>query len=168
MIRASKAKVPEDAGDGEVLTLSGTPPASLQQLWFAVQRLSWTSLVIMPAGPETSAFEVATTLHEIGKLTMGDRLRLIDARGVKLTGTAAVILDMSSAAPVRAAQDPRNERVLVLIDWVLAEPSGVPIALAADAALLCVELGKTTVAGARETVQLVGRQRFVGCITYSP
>ena len=167
MTRASKAKVAED-GVGEPLTWAGTPPVSLQQLWFAVQRLEWSSLVIMPAGPETSAFEVATTLHEIGKLTMGDRLRLLDARGVKLTGTAGVILDMSRAAPVRDTQDPRNERVLVLIDWVLAQPSGVPIALAADAAVLCVELGTTTVANARETVQLVGRQRFVGCITYSP
>ena len=39
------------------------------------------------------------------------------------------------------------------------------MALAADAALLCVEMGTTAIAAARETMQIVGAQRFLGCIT---
>jgi len=164
MTRSSKVKLAEEV-PGDALPWAGAPPVSLQQLWFAVQRLEWSSLVVMPSGPESSAFEVARALHEVGKLTMGDRLLLLDARGVKLTGTAPLILEMTNPSPVRTASDPRSERVLVLIDWVLAQPSGVPIALAADAALLCVELGKTTVDSARETIQLIGAQRFLGCVT---
>ncbi|MGZ3446883.1 MAG: hypothetical protein ACXU88_14450, partial [Myxococcaceae bacterium] len=58
-----------------------------------------------------------------------------------------------------------SERVLVLIDSVIARPSGIPVALAADAVVLCLTLGKTPVAAARETLKLIGAQRFVGCIT---
>jgi len=164
MSRAIKVKLAEEVPADSPPGGSG-PPVSLQHLWFTLQRQEWSSLVVMPAGPESSALEVAQTLHELGKLTMGERLRLLDARGVPLSGTAAFILEMTGSSPVRPAQDARGERVLVVVDWVLAEPSGIPIALAADAVLLCVQLGKTTIASAREVIGLIGAQRFLGCIT---
>ena len=73
-----------------------------------------------------------------------------------------LILEMTGGGLTRGAG---GERVLVVIDSVLSHPSGVPVALAADAALLCVEMGKTSIAAARETLQIVGAQRFLGCIT---
>ena len=142
------------------------PPVSVQQLWLAIQKQEWSSLVLVPTGPGISAFEAARTLHQTGQLIMGDRLRLIDARGINLTGTVPLILEMTSPSPVRPASEPRSERTLVVIDSVLSQPSGIPIALAADAALLCVELGRTVVTEARETLRLIGLQRFVGCLTF--
>ncbi|HUM09629.1 MAG TPA: hypothetical protein VLT82_01645 [Myxococcaceae bacterium] len=141
------------------------PALPMQQLWFSIQRLPWASLVLVPADPGTSSQEVGKALHDVGKLTMGDRLRMLDARGLQLPATAPLILDMSGAAPVRPAATEWSERVLVLVDSVLSQPSGIPIALAADAVVLCLTLGKTPVAAARETVKLIGAQRFVGCIT---
>ena len=146
---------------------STAPPRSLQRLWFAIQRLEWSTLVVLPAGPEISAHAFGGPLHQVGALAMGDRLRLIDATTVELRETAPLILDMASASPVRAAA-PRNERVMVLLESVLSRPTGIPIALAADAAVLCVELGKTTLASARETIEIVGAQRFVGCVVLPP
>jgi hypothetical protein len=164
MSRAIKVELAEEVS-GDTQSGGSGPPVSLQQLWFTLQREEWSSLVVMPAGPETSALDVARTLHELGKLTMGERLRLLDARGVPLSGTAPFILEMTGSSPVRPAQDARSERVLVVVDWVMAEPSGIPIALAADAVLLCVQLGKTTFASARHVIELIGAQRFMGCIT---
>lgn len=146
---------------------AGAPSVSIQQLWLTIQRQEWSSLLLMPTGPTSSAFEVAQSLHEVGKLTMGERLRLLDARGIKLTGIAPLILEMTGPSPVRPVSDPRTERTLVVIDSVLSHPAGIPVALAADAALLCVELGRSRVTEARETLELVGLQRFVGCITFS-
>ncbi len=144
----------------------GVPPAlARQQLWFSIQRFDWSSLVLVPADPDTSALEVARALHEVGRLTMGDRLRLLDGRGLKLPATAPMILDMSGAAPVRPAGTEWSERVLVVVDSIIAHPSGIPVALAADAVVLCLTLGKTPVASARETLKLIGSQRFIGCIT---
>lgn len=144
---------------------ASSPALPMQQLWFSIQRLPWASLVLLPADPETSAQDVGKALHEVGRLTMGERLRMLDARGVQLPSTAPLILDMSGVTPVRPAGSEWSERVLVLVDSILARPSGIPVALAADALVLCLTLGKTPIAAARETLRLVGAQRFVGCIT---
>ena len=107
-------------------------------------------------------------LYDVGRLALGENLRLVDARDVKLTRTAALILEMTAGLSPHAAGAPSGERLLVLIESVLSHPSGVPVALAADAALLCVEMERTSIAAARETVQIVGAQRFLGCITLPP
>jgi len=144
----------------------GAPPAlPRQQLWFSIQRFDWSSLVLLPADPDTSAFELGRALHEVGRLTMGDRLRLLDARDIKLAATAPMILDMSGATPVRPAGTEWSERVLVVVDSIVSLPSSIAIALAADAVVLCLTLGKTPLATARETMKLIGPQRFIGCIT---
>ena len=54
-----------DAAD---LQPAGTPPAlPVQQLWFSIQRHPWSSLVLVPADHETSAFELGRTLYEVGR-----------------------------------------------------------------------------------------------------
>lgn len=138
----------------------------MQQLWFTIQRLQWASLVIVPADGNSSAEEFGRPLYEVGKLAMGDRLRLLDARELKVDRTASLILDMTGAnRPHNAPSREWSERVLVMVESVLAVPSAIPVALAADAAILGIELGKTSIAGARETISLVGAHRFLGCVT---
>jgi hypothetical protein len=144
---------------------AGIPSLSLQQLWFSLQRREWSSLVAVPADRDMSVMDFGRPLYEVGRLAMGDKLRLVDARDVKLTRTADLILEVTGGGSTRGFGAQTGERVLVLIESVLSHPSGVPLALAADAALLCVEMGKTSIAAARETLQIVGAQRFLGCIT---
>jgi len=150
----------------QTLPWTGVPPLSIQQLWFSIQRVEWATLAIIPAGPETSALDFGRPLYEVGKLAMGERLRLLDARTVKLSGVAPLIVDMvTPPAGPRSTNVQWSERAMVLVESVLVQPAAVPVALAADAALLCVELGKTSMASARETLDIVGRQRFIGCVT---
>ena len=119
-------------------------------------------LVSLELVDEDDSFQLRAA-GDVGRLAMGDNLRLVDAREVKLTRTAPLIVEMTGAG--RGPGSKGGERVLVVIDSVLSHPSGVPVALAADAALLCVEMGKTSLTAARETLQIVGAQRFLGCIT---
>ena len=73
---------------------------------------------------------------------MGDRLRLLDARELKAERTASLILDMTGAnRPHNAGSREWSERVLVMVESVLTAPSAIPVALAADAAILGIELG---------------------------
>jgi hypothetical protein len=168
MTRSTTFKL-ADSAPAETANWPGVPPLSMQQLWFSIQRLQWASLVIVPADGNSSAIDFGKPLYEVGKLAMGDRLRLLDARDVKLDRTAPLILDMTGASKPHAAGSQQwSERALVMIESVLATPSAIPIALAADAAVLCVELGKTSLAGARETIQILGTRRFLGCITLPP
>jgi hypothetical protein len=57
---------------------------------------------------------------------------------------------------------------IVILDSVLSNPAGIPVALAADAALLCVALGQTDFESAERTVELIGAERFVGSVTIAP
>jgi hypothetical protein len=163
MSRAPKVE-PEDS-PAEDPAWAGIPSLPLQQLWFSLQRREWSTLVAIPADRNLSVMDFVRPLYEVGRLAMGDKLRLVDAREVKLTRTAPLILEMTGGGPSRGPGGQSGERVLVVIESVLSHPSGVPLALAADAALLCVEMGKASISAARETLQLVGAQRFLGCIT---
>jgi hypothetical protein len=166
MPRATKFK-PEDS-PAQDPAWAGIPSLSMQQLWFSLQRREWSTLVAVPADRDMSVMDFGRPLYEVGRLAMGEKLRLVDARDVKLTRTAPLILEMTGGGSTRGPAGQTGERVLVLIESVLSHPSGVPVALAADAALLCVEMGKTSIAAARETVRIVGAQRFLGCITLPP
>jgi len=136
----------------------GMPPVVLQQLWFALQRLEWNSLVVLPASPDLSAEDFGRPLYEVARLALGPRIRLLDGRSISLPQTAPLILDMATSGD--------RARTLVLLDSVTSHPPGVPIALAADGVLLCVEKGKTRLAAVAETLQLVGREKFLGCILH--
>jgi hypothetical protein len=154
-----------DQAPAEASARAGVPPLSLQQVWFALHRLEWASLVLVPGDENGSVIDFGRPLYEVARLAMGDRVRLLDARDVKLNRTAPLILDMHAAPTGRAGGGPWSERALVMINSVISHPSGVPIALAADAAVLCVEMGRTSLSAGRRTLQILGAQRFVGCVT---
>jgi hypothetical protein len=165
MSQATPFKMGQVASEGS--EWEGIPSLALQQLWFSLHKLEWASLVLVPGDEDGSVINFAQPLFRVAQLAMGDRVRLLDARDVKLNRTAPLILDMSGQTS-RAGGASRSERVLVMVESVISHPSGVPIALAADAAVLCVEMGKTSLSAARQTLQILGAQRFIGCVTLPP
>ena len=164
-VKADEKNPAESGGGGpgaptEQSPWKGMPPVALQQLWFALQRLEWNSLVVLPSSPDLSAEEFGRPLYEVARLALGPRVRLLDARSISLSQTAPLILDMATSG--------ERARTLVLLDSVISHPPGVPIALASDGVMLCVEMGKTRLASVTETLQLVGREKFLGCILQPP
>lgn len=71
-------------------------------------------------------------------------------------------LDDLAAAPAAPA------RVVVALEPVVSNPFGIAIALAADAVLLCVTLGETRLDSAKQTVDAIGADRFIGCAVVRP
>ncbi len=80
---------------------------------------------------------------------------------MNLNDTSRLIIEMTSHAA-------SGGLVIVALDSVLSNQAGIPVALAADAALLCVTMGDTELDAARRTVSLVGKDRFVGTVTVQP
>jgi hypothetical protein len=153
--------------------LSILPPAAAgmaaHALWFAVQTRPWNSLAVLPAGPGESALGVANALYDVGALVSGGPMRMLDARTVGLASSAAFIVNMSSL--VSAPGERRTggaQRAVVLLSSVVEEMAGVPIVMSADAALLTLTLGKTSLEDARRTLELIGAQRVIGCILVPP
>jgi hypothetical protein len=58
--------------------------------------------------------------------------------------------------------------VVTCIDSVITNPVGLAVALAAERALLCVPLGATQLSAARQTLEMIGKARFLGSVTLQP
>ena len=145
--------------------------ADAQRLWLEVRRRQWLSLVMVPADPGTVAAGIATSLAEAGA-TLGDReLRVLNAEGMGTEAIRTVIADLKLIAELSSGAVSANTgnpwRVVITIDSVETNPLGVILAQAADAALLCVRKGKTELAAARKTVELIGRDLFIGSVVLS-
>jgi hypothetical protein len=134
------------------------PASEIQRLWFAALRRDWSSLAVLPAHPEGSADGVAQALARVARLHKDEGVKVISARGADLAATSRLIIDMTSHVSTGGL-------CIVVLDSVLTNAAGIPLALAADAALLCVELGEADSDSARRTVELVGASRFVGAVT---
>jgi hypothetical protein len=161
MSGAQTAKLTEQTQPFAVVP--GAPPAELQQLWFAAQSRPWNSLAVLPVSPGGPAQEVAQALHDVGERASPVPIKLLDGRSVSLATSAGLIMNMTSLQQQGPGRP--GGRVVVLLHSVLAELAGIPVALAADAVLLCIELEKTSLEDARRTMALVGgAEKVIGCI----
>jgi len=134
------------------------PGNDWQQLWFSAVQHGWSSLAIVPAQPGISSLEAARMFAAAGRLYHQRPVHLIEAETTDPTTTSFVI---SSAANRVAA----GEQVIIAVDSPLSHPAAIPLARAADAALLLVPLGRTGLVAAHRTINCVGRQHFIGSIT---
>jgi len=141
------------------------PPLDLQQLWFSTLRWDWSSLALVPAGSNGSVLRIAKALAQVGNRHGGRAVTRTEATGF---GTSAELAeDITGQFTVHTSSvgsERWKQRTIIALHPVLTDPAGIPVALAADAALLLVELGKTNIAEAQKTVQLIGRDHFRGCI----
>jgi hypothetical protein len=166
---------------------AGLPSRELQELWFATRRKDWKSLVVVPAAPGLSAFPIAKALGEIGSIIRMSPVQVVNAEGLDLPSIAMLVNDFASeprhsgsvwtsgapgnngpqgSEPFSAS---RQERAfIVAIEPVVTNPLALPLALAADAVLICLELGVTELSAAQHTIDLVGRERLVGSVLLSP
>ncbi|GMU02675.1 hypothetical protein KH5H1_67950 [Corallococcus caeni] len=142
-----------------------TPPASavpspeLSRLWFALDRRAWSYLVVVPAHPGAPAQDAAQALMEAGSPYPEPPLRLVDATGIEPAGAPRMVLEVRRRVE-------QGERVIVVVDSLLTHPASLPLALAADTALLVVTLGETDFGSAQKTLALVGEDRFAGSVTF--
>ncbi len=162
---APPSEPPPSGGDRpsrDKLGPSGTSQHTLLQLWaLANQRQRWSSLVVMPSHPGGSGRQAAAALLEVGNKQSATPVRFLDAEGLELGQAARVVRELETYVE-------QGERVVVLLDSVLSNPVGLEVALAAERALLCVKLGDSDFSSARRTLELVGKERFLGSVTLQP
>lgn len=144
--------------------------AKIRELWFAITRRKWHTLVMIPAHEGGSALNLAYELVEAGSALRRKPVELISAEGMDLTTASGWLFDALSGslrppaleADAGTVQPDRFERIVVL-ESIASNSMSVPVAQAADAVLLVVEQGESTLAAARTTVAAIGKDRFVGC-----
>ncbi len=176
---------------GQTSRGDGAPPGGeFQELWFSMARLPWASLVIVPVDPGASAASVATALADVGTRLRDAPVTAIVANRMDY-GSARTLADLQprlrgdrlalpsvevEARPVDPAAPPSNGsshmaapvppigRAIIAIQPVVDEPLGIAVAQAADAVVLCIEIGKTRLPAARRTIDLIGADRVIGAV----
>ena len=148
--------------------------AELRELWFAITRRRWTTLVMIPAHEGGSALSLAYELVEAGSALRRKPIELISAEGMDLTTASGWLFDaLSGSIRPRALEanagtvQPDGFERIVVLEPIGSNTMSVPVAKAADAVLLVVERGVSDLSGARMTVAAIGRDRFVGCAMMS-
>ncbi len=173
---------------------SALPGREFQELWFELARRDWRSVVLVPADAGESAAAAATSLAEVGKqlhelpvtlFIMANPLDYWPALQIVTTAAStdegisarpatnsldyasAVQIVASAASTGQAIARPATGKVIIAVQPVVVEPLGLAVTQAADAAIVCVEMGRTHLASARRTIELVGRERIAGCLLIS-
>jgi hypothetical protein len=130
---------------------------SWQKIWLAIQAKDWRSLAIVPGNRGMSTLGVAQALVDVGWQHRGLPIGLADLRNVTLPYIDSVIDEVRGHIY-------SGERVLIALRSPFENPATIPIAQSADGALLCVRLGQTKISRAEETLEQVGKGRFLGSI----
>jgi hypothetical protein len=158
----------------------------LEDLWLALTRTDWVSLVFVPADPGSSSAALVTALAEVGsrlsretvsplmldidqdpavladvqQLLLRERRRA-DLRVPRVVGESAG--SAGDVAPPPPESVPTPARTILSIPPLAGAPLGAGVARAADAVVVTVAMGRTRLADVRRTTELVGRERVAGC-----
>jgi hypothetical protein len=137
---------------------SGPIDASWQRIWLRAQGRDWVSLAVIGSSPRSpdATLRVAGMLARISE-ELGHPLVVLDARNVELRTMASIQARMRSLAA-------RGTRAITVLQLPMYNPISVPIAQAADASMLCVFVGETQQVNSRQTIEQVGRDRFLGTV----
>jgi hypothetical protein len=136
------------------------PERVILELWLALSRRAWRSVVLLPADRRDSTHAAATALAEVGRRIQLARVDAVVAEELGYEQAGALIRSLAThgAGGGSAAQ------LVISIPSVVTEPLGVAVARQADLVVLCLRLGWSGLADARQTVQLVGEDRLAGCL----
>ena len=135
------------------------PSTDVQRLWFATLKKEWSSLAVIPSHPGGSSGPIAKALARVASLQKDSSIKLISAEGTDLAGASRLIIEMTGHVAQGAL-------AIIVLDSVISNPAGIPVALAADAALLCVQLNQSDVDTGRRTLELLGEGKFVGAVSF--
>lgn len=141
---------------------NSVPSSALLHLWAMLnQRGRWSSLVVVPSHESGSGLQVVQAIIEVASKQSSTPVHFLDAEGLELGAAQHVVAEMMAYVE-------QGDRVVVLLDSVVANPVGLEVALAAERALLCVSLGTSDYTSARRTLDLIGKERFLGSVTLQP
>jgi hypothetical protein len=129
----------------------------LQQLWLSMQKRPWRSLALVSASRGVSTIETANVLAKIAWWYSGEPTCVFDMRDLSLRLLEHQLRDMTS-------QLEGGERIFIPLRSTFENPTAAPLARSADAAILCVALGQSDAKSAEETLNAIGRDRFLGTI----
>ena len=144
------------AGESAPAGIEAWDRADWQRMWLRTQSREWRVLALVPGDEHTSTFAVAHLLVRLA-LDHGEAIQVADLREVRLKHIDAILegtrWDTSQGG-----------RMIFATRSASANLATVPLARAADCAILCVSPGLTSLGKARDTVEQIGQEHFLGSL----
>ena len=72
---------------------------------------------------------------------------------------------LSQFDKARKAGTLRDGKVFVTIDSIFSHPDAIALCRAVDKIIICIRLGDTRIESVRKTIETVGREKILGCVT---
>jgi hypothetical protein len=160
----------------------------MEELWFRLARKPWQSVVLVPAHRGGSTAVLASLLADVARsvrsvpvtlFIMADPMDyapavkiVVSARSehaiqrteaLDYAGATQIVANVASSAH-EYPEGTSVGKVIVSLQPVVAEPLGLAVTQAADAVILCIEAGRTPIAEALKTIDLIGRDRIIGSL----
>jgi hypothetical protein len=133
----------------------------LRRMWVGLLRERWSSLAVIRVGDDTPTEALTEALADVARLLDPGRVRVVDATALPAAACARVASEIVEAAVGGA-------RTVVTVGSPVEDPSRLPLLAALDAAVLVVRLGTAEAAAVRAAVELVGREKTLGCVALHP
>jgi hypothetical protein len=133
------------------------PANEWQRIWFSIRQQGWNSLALVPSYSGIDAKKVANAFAATGRMQGERQVSVIDATGVHLDSVQQVVEAVAAAVA-------RGEWVIVPVDAIDDNPSAIAIVQAASSALLLIRLGESRLNAAKNALEAVGRERFLGSV----
>lgn len=152
-----------------------------QRIWFdLVRRANWRSIAIVPANPTVDVQSLAFDFARLASLQPESRVLLVDGgasdphiplpKNVQRTKTSSLgdreLLEefLPTLEGELAAGHSGTSHVIIAATFLWEKASTIPLVRAADAWVLGITLGETSFAGAKETLDLLERDRLLGSV----
>jgi|SRR5579859_3874364 len=127
-----------------------------QRMWFRIQGRGWRTLAVVPGDDRISALDVANLVAGLA-LDHGESMRVADLRALRPKHLDAFL----EGSRWETSQ---GSRIVFATRSVSTNPATVPIARAADCAILCVSLGSSRLAAVRDAIEQIGSKHFLGSL----
>jgi hypothetical protein len=134
---------------------------ALQKLWLATQRREWRSLAVVAGSKGVPTVDVANMLAKIAWWYRGEPTCVFDLRELSLRLVEHQIQEITE-------QVDQGGRVIIALKSIFENPTAIAVAEIADASVLCLRLGKSSMSQAEQTLEEIGRGRFIGSIIVNP
>jgi hypothetical protein len=145
------------------------PDPGHENLWFALARKRVRTVALVPVDVGLPVTRLAESLAEIGKRLGDHAITAITSERCDydfVARAAGIIASTAKEGNVRPGASPLE--IIVVVPPVTTEPLGLAAVQAAEAAVLCCELGRTSIEAARRTADLIGRERVLGSVVFAP
>ena len=130
--------------------------AEYQRLWLQMGSRDWRTLAVVPGEEGMSTYDVANLIMALG-VHHGESIGLFDFRDIRMNRVLEVIEWASSKLE-------RGERLIFATRSIKENLATIPLARASDSAVLCVSIGSTSMGFVAETIEQIGKDRFIGSL----